>query len=247
MWRVRSTTSDPSWSRPGMLRTPTSLPTFRDAHRGPAALRSVVWTVRTTPSRSTVTANAGTGPTGPVVSSPPTIRTARGHGGDDEEDEEERSSRWERSDRHRRRVRGDAGGTCPLASSGIVSRVSGSGTGSQVAGSCGSARAGDGATAASTAAAASRDDGLGVGRVGRADVGGWREQLVERRKGVDVVGERQPRRGVVRLGAAPATARRASSSERSSSAGRSDGSGTGSHASGRTAPRAGDWRTECAT
>ena len=42
----------------------------------PAALRSVVWTVRTTPSRSTVTANAGTGPTGPVVSSPPTIRTA---------------------------------------------------------------------------------------------------------------------------------------------------------------------------
>ena len=209
-----------------MLRTPTSLPTCR-VRMSPVALRSVVWTVRTAPSRSTVTANARTGPTGLVVSSPSTIRTAaatvattRRTRSSEPTLGKERptptsgagSGRWhvpvgELGDREQRvRVgHGEPGG-------GIV-RL----------GACRRRRhrrldRGRGLA----------DDGLGVGRAGRAAVGGRREHLVERREGWTSAGSgihAAASCGSARAGDGETSA----SSERSSSAGRSDGSGTGSH------------------
>ena len=89
--------------------------------------------------------------------------------------------------RRRRRDVVPAGG--PSSSEvGDRGSSSGLGTGSQVAASCGSARAGDGAALASATARASATERLGLGHHRGLVLGVGVEQLVERREVVEVAG-----------------------------------------------------------
>ena len=126
--------------------------------------------------------------------------TACEHGGDDEQGDEQHPGRrsepgW------RRHGAGGRRGALSHGSSVTGGSPSGLGRGSQVAASCGSARAGDGAQHGFGRGEGVGHQGLGLGDHRGLHLGVRIEQGVHRREVVDVVGQRQPRRRVVRLGA----------------------------------------------